>query len=74
MPPLPTVSGLAVIKALERLGYNLVRVTGSHHRLKHAQRPPISVQVHSNRDLPPGTLRSVIRTAGLTVEEFLELL
>jgi len=42
--------------------------------LKHPDRAPISVQVHGNRDLPPGTLRAVVRTAGLTVEEFLELL
>jgi predicted RNA binding protein YcfA (HicA-like mRNA interferase family) len=67
MPPLPA-------KALQKLGYDIVRITGSHHRLKHPERPPISVQVHGNRDIPPGTLRSVIRATGLTGEKFLTLL
>ena len=34
----------------------------------------VTVPVHSSRDLKPGTLRSIIRQAGLTVEEFTQLL
>jgi hypothetical protein len=38
------------------------------------QRETVTVPVHSGRDLKPGTLRSIIRQAGLSVEEFKELL
>lgn len=33
MPPLPTISGADAIKALEKIGYEVVRITGSHFRL-----------------------------------------
>jgi len=75
MSELPVISGRETIKALSKLGYEVVRVKGSHHVLKHPQRDqPICVQVHAQQDLPPGTLRSIIRTAGLTVDEFNSLL
>jgi mRNA interferase HicA len=70
---LPVVPGSAVIKALEKLGYEVVRTSGSHHRLKHPERSALSIPVH-NRDMKPGTLRAVVRQAGLTVEEFISLL
>ncbi|REE95863.1 type II toxin-antitoxin system HicA family toxin [Thermomonospora umbrina] len=73
MPPVPILPGTTVIKALGKIGYEAVRVSGSHHRLKHPDRRPLTVPVHSG-DMRPGTLRSIIRDAGLTVEEFLELL
>jgi predicted RNA binding protein YcfA (HicA-like mRNA interferase family) len=73
VPPLPVVSATEVIKTLEKLGYHIARVNGSHHRMKHPQRPSLTVPVH-NRDMSPGTLRSIIRDAQLTVEEFLDLL
>jgi len=49
---------------------------GSHHVLVypgHSTRT-VTVPVHSGRDLKPGTLRAIIRQAGLTVEEFKEFL
>lgn len=73
MSPLPVMSGSAVIKALEALGYHVIRVNGSHYRLKHSQRPTLTIPVH-NRDMKAGTLRSIIRSAELTVDEFLKLL
>lgn len=74
MPPVPVTPGAQVVKALEKAGFELVRVTGSHHRMTHADGRRVSVPVHRSRDVPRGTLRSVIRDAGLTVEEFLSLL
>jgi predicted RNA binding protein YcfA (HicA-like mRNA interferase family) len=75
MPDLPAVSGKAVIAALAKAGFEEQRVKGSHHILKkpgHVYN--ISVPVHGNRALRQGTLRNIIRSAGLTVEEFVELL
>jgi predicted RNA binding protein YcfA (HicA-like mRNA interferase family) len=60
MPPVPVVPGQAVVKALERLGFEVVRITGSHYRLAHADGCVTSVPVHRGHDLPRGTLRGIM--------------
>lgn len=64
---LPSLKALAVIRALERAGFEVVRSAGSHHRLVHKQDSAraTTVPVHKGRDL---------KQAGLTVEEFLNLI
>lgn len=74
MPPLPVVSGAEAIKALEKAGFVLTRVKGSHHMLKHPEGRFTVVPVHQRKDLPAGTLRRAIRDAGLSVAEFIALL
>jgi predicted RNA binding protein YcfA (HicA-like mRNA interferase family) len=74
MPPVPAVSGTGLVKALERAGFVVTRVKGSHHRLKHPDGRATTVPVHRGRDVPKGTLRSVLEDAGLTVEELQKLL
>jgi predicted RNA binding protein YcfA (HicA-like mRNA interferase family) len=73
---LPVVSGKRAIQALMRAGFVVERIAGSHHVLAMPQDPTrtVTVPVHPGRDLKPGTLRSIIRQAGFTVEEFVELL
>ena len=75
MASLPSVTGHEAIKAFGKVGFVLDRINGSHHILKktgHAN--TLSVPVHGNRPVATGTLRSLIRDAGLTVEEFIALL
>ena len=75
MPKLPVVSGREAIRALERAGFVLDRQHGSHVSMRHhGRRRTATVPIHGNEDLPPGTLRSVLRQAGLTIEEFGEFL
>ncbi|TMJ77018.1 MAG: addiction module toxin, HicA family [Alphaproteobacteria bacterium] len=73
---LPTLKALAVIRALERAGFVVVRSAGSHHRLVHSAdaRRATTVPVHKGRDLPRPMLRAIIKQAGLTAEEFVDLL
>ncbi|HEY7300104.1 MAG TPA: type II toxin-antitoxin system HicA family toxin [Xanthobacteraceae bacterium] len=73
---LPAVSGQRVVRALTKAGFVVDRIVGSHHVLEHPGDPTRTVVVpcHSRRDLKPGTLRGIIRQAGLTVEEFSKLL
>ena len=73
---LPVVSGKRVIQALTKAGFTVNRIVCSHHVLVYPRDPTrtVTVPVHAGRDLKPGTLRSIIRQAGLTVEEFVELL
>ena len=75
MSRLPSLKALEILRALERGGYFVHHVKGSHHYLRHPDRPGVRVAIfHHRRELPPGTVRQIIKAAGLTVEEFLELL
>ena len=73
---LPSLKALAVIRALERAGFEVVRSVGRHHRLVHKQDPirATTVPVHKGRDLPRPILRAIIKQAGLSVDEFVNLL
>lgn len=62
-----TVSGLQFSRALERKGWKLDRVNGSHHIYKAlGSFATVSVPIHGNRDLRTGTLRALLRDSGLT--------
>ena len=75
-PSLPATNARRTIRALERAGFKERRRSGSHRLLVHFEDPSrvVVVPVHGSRDLKPGTLRSIIRQAGLTVDEFIDLL
>jgi predicted RNA binding protein YcfA (HicA-like mRNA interferase family) len=74
MPPVPAVRGDRLVKALERAGFVITRVKGSHHRLRNADGRATTVPVHAGQDVPKGTLRSVLQDTGLSVEDLLEYL
>ena len=75
MPKLPVVSGREAIRALQRAGFAFFHQAGSHVTLRHSgSGRKITVPVHGGEDLRPGTLRGILREAGLTVEGFRELL
>jgi predicted RNA binding protein YcfA (HicA-like mRNA interferase family) len=69
---LPSLKPKKVIKALERNGFYVHHITGSHYILKKGKMR-VTIAYH-NKDLKPGTLASIIAQSGLTVEEFLDLL
>jgi predicted RNA binding protein YcfA (HicA-like mRNA interferase family) len=73
---LPVANGGAVVRALKRAGFVVDRIAGSHHILAYPGDPTrtVTVPVHGGRDLKPGTMRAIIRQAGLSLEEFGELL
>lgn len=72
---LPAVSGKQVIAALEKEGWYVKRVRGSHHVLRHPTiADAIPVPVHGNRPIKRGTLASILRAAGISRGEFAELL
>ncbi len=72
MTKLPVVSGDECIKALQRLGYGVVRSKGSHTWLECPGRSPIPVPRH--QELGRGILRKIISTADVSVDEFVKLL
>jgi predicted RNA binding protein YcfA (HicA-like mRNA interferase family) len=72
VPPLPVVGGADVVRALGRVGFVRVRQKGSHVQLHNPDGRLVTVPMHD--ELARGTLRSVLRQAGITVEELVALL
>lgn len=70
MTKLPIISGQDAVKAFERAGWTVARRRGSHVVLtKPGRKANLSVPQH--RELDPGTLRGLVRDAGISVSEFL---
>lgn len=73
MSKLPVISGMKAVKAFNKAGWSIARQRGSHIiMVKPGFRVTLSVPNHKKLDR--GTLRKLIKAAGLTVEEFVELL
>lgn len=69
MPGLPAISGAKVVRVFERAGWHVDRQRGSHVvLLKPGHRASLSVPQH--REVAIGTLRSLIRAAEMTVDDF----
>jgi len=70
---LPVVSSAQVVKAFERLGWEVVRRKGSHIiMVREGHVATLSIPDH--KEIARGTLRSLLRAAGLTSEQFLDAL
>jgi predicted RNA binding protein YcfA (HicA-like mRNA interferase family) len=72
MSRLPAGSGQDAVRVFQKLGYQVDHQTGSHIILRHPQMRRLTVPNH--RELAKGTLRALIREAGITKEEFASLL
>jgi len=73
VPPLPNLSGKEVVRLLEKAGWEKVRQRGSHMiMVKSGEIASLSVPKH--KEVAKGTLRSLIRAAGLTPDAFIGLL
>jgi predicted RNA binding protein YcfA (HicA-like mRNA interferase family) len=71
---LPLISGREAVKAFRKIGYEIDHQTGSHIILRHSEPPHRRLSVPDHKELAKDTLRALIRQAGLTIEEFIELL
>ena len=73
MPKLPIISGSEAVRAFQRAGWRVDRQRGSHVvLLKVGHIASLSIPQH--KELAPGTLRSLLRDAGMSVQEFVGLL
>lgn len=70
MAGLPRVSGREAVRAFTTVGYVEVRQSGSHIRLRHPTGARIPLTVPDHAELKTGLLRALIRSAGMTVDEF----
>jgi len=72
---LPAVKPREVLRALGRAGFFIHHTSGSHHVLKHSGKTHLRVTLpYHNKDLKRRTLASIIEQAGLTPDEFRDLL
>ncbi|MCH7511289.1 MAG: type II toxin-antitoxin system HicA family toxin [Chloroflexi bacterium] len=69
---LPALRATAIVRALERSGFVVKRQTGSHMILtRSGLRRPIVIPMH-RRELPPATVKDIIRQAGISIDEFIQ--
>ncbi len=73
MTKIPNVSGKVCIKALAKIGYYQKRQEGSHIILR-KDNPFSQIVVPNHKNIAKGTLRTIIKSAGLTIDEFINLL
>lgn len=72
MIKIPVISGEEAIKALMKAGYYRRRQKGSHVRLYHENRQAVTVPLQ--KTLKKGTLRGILRTAEIDLEDFIKLM
>ncbi|HWB32337.1 MAG TPA: type II toxin-antitoxin system HicA family toxin [Acidobacteriaceae bacterium] len=73
MGTLANISGKEAVKAFSKVGWQEIGQVGSHLVMKKLGMK-VNLSIPQHKELGPGLLRGLIRLAGLTVEEFLELL
>jgi len=71
---LPQVRPDRLVRVFQRLGFETVRQTGAHCFLRHADGRTVNIPMHQRRDVPPGTLRSILADAKMSANELRDLL
>ena len=73
---LPMLTASRVIRALERAGFVVVRIKGSHHIMVHPndRTRRTTVPLHKGQDLPRGLMRKILEDVKMTADEFNDLL
>ena len=74
MPKLPNVKGKILLKILQREGYELDHIQGSHHILRRADGKKTTIPIHGGKDIPKGTLLGILTDLDISKEEFVLLL
>lgn len=73
MPKLSGITARKLIKTLEKLGFVLDHTTGSHFILYHPKTKKRAVVPYHTKELPKGTVMSILREAGISRKEFEDL-
>lgn len=73
MSKLPGLTGKEIIVALKKIGFEVVRIKGSHHFLRHQDGRATVVPVHAGETTGPGLLAKILRDCELTRDEFASL-
>ena len=74
MPKLPNIKGKKLVKILNKIGWLLDHIQGSHYILINKDGKKITIPVHGNSDIPKGTFRGILNDIDITKDEFILLL
>ena len=74
MSNLPSVDGRKFIKALRKEGFEVIRIKGSHHFLRHSDGRATVIPVHGRENIGIGLFHKILKDCELTTREFLDLL
>jgi predicted RNA binding protein YcfA (HicA-like mRNA interferase family) len=75
MPRLPRVTASEARRAILRDGWFIVRSRGGHEQYEHRTKAGIvTIPAHAGRTINPKTIKSIIKQAGLSVDQFIDLL
>ncbi len=74
MTRLPALNGKELIVALKTGGFEVIRIKGSHHFVRHTDGRATVIPVHAGETLGPGLLSQLLRDAGLSRDELLALI
>ncbi|MFC1498045.1 type II toxin-antitoxin system HicA family toxin [Verrucomicrobiota bacterium] len=74
MPKRPRLRGKDLIKALRNAGFDVIRIKGSHHFLRHSDGRCTVVPVHSGETIGPGLFNKILRDTELETEDIISLL
>ena len=74
MTKLPRLKGQELVAALRRAGFEVVRVKGSHHFLRHPDGRCTVVPIHRGETIGPGLMSKILHYCEMTRDELLELL
>lgn len=74
MPKVPRLKGREVLRALRRAGFEVIRIKGSHHYLRHADGRATTVPAHAGESIGIGLFMKILKDVDMGVEEFRTLL
>jgi predicted RNA binding protein YcfA (HicA-like mRNA interferase family) len=74
MTTLPSLTGKELLSILKKAGFEVLRIKGSHHFLRHRDGRSTVVPVHSGETIGPGLLAKILRDCDLNREQFQKLL
>ena len=74
MTKLPNLTGQQLISALRKAGFEVIRVRGSHHFLKHTDGRCTVVPLHRGETIGPGLMAKILRDCDLTRDDLPEIL
>ncbi len=74
MSKLPSLTGSEMIRALQKAGFSVARIKGSHHILLHSDGRRTVVPVHSSENIGSGLLSQILRDCKLTKDQLRSLL
>jgi len=74
MTRLPRLKARQLVRALQRAGFQVIRIRGSHHYLRHPDGRATVVPVHAGETIGPGLLVAILRDAELSAEQLRDLL